>query len=150
MLQIPLTQGEKAIIDDSDIGLVKKFKWRLVVCRGKKYARTSRGRRGQVREIYMHRLLMQARPGQVVDHLNKNGLDNRRANLQLTTQSVNLHRKRSARGSLKGTWKIKGRKLKKPWTAQIRVNGKTKHLGYFETARLAKSAYIEASKKYYP
>ncbi len=83
-LYVDLTQGHTAMISREDSQLVLPHKWHAVRCGGGKlYAR-----RGNV---YMHRLLMAGRlaDGLVVDHINGNGLDNRRENLRVVTPAAN-------------------------------------------------------------
>ena len=103
MKRIPLTQGKFALVDDEDFEALSQFKWRAKHCpdgrrpekSSKWYAcRTEIRKRGpkagKKKEVYMHRFLMDAPRGKVVDHLNGDGLDNRRANLRICTQKENL------------------------------------------------------------
>ena len=53
------------------------------------YARKNVKRNGKWKYVYLHRLIMNALPSFVVDHINGNGLDNRRENLRITTQREN-------------------------------------------------------------
>jgi hypothetical protein len=84
-----------------------------------------------------------------VDHINHDGLDNRRANLRLATPSQNLGNKRPQRGgsspykgvSLQTSWHPIGR----PWKASIDIDGRTKSIGYFATEVEAANAYDEAA-----
>lgn len=75
----------------------------------------------------------------VVNHKNFNKIDNRCENLEIISQRVNANKKH-----IKGTSKYIGVSLYKKnnkWVSKILVNGKSKHLGYFDTE-------IEASQKY--
>jgi len=87
-------------------------------------------------------------PGQCIDHINGNGLDNRRANLRFATPAQNVwnsRRKKSASG-YKGVYSAKG---EKKFGAAIRCNKKRIHLGCFDSAIDAAKAYDTAAKKYH-
>lgn len=95
---IPLTRGYEAIIDDEDAERVLSLKWTAQEgCKAKKvrvYAksRTSYG------SIQLHRFIMDAKKGELVDHINHDTLDNRRSNLRIATPSQNLANVKSRRG----------------------------------------------------
>lgn len=92
---------------------------------------------------YVHRLLM---PDQLVDHINNDPLDNRRINLRYATRSIN-NQNRPGWGSLpKGiSMNEKGTKYR----ARLQVNGKRLHLGWFDSAEEAVTAYNQAAIEYY-
>lgn len=78
------------------------------------------------------RLLLGALPGQMVDHKNGNGLDNRRENLRIAdaaTNAMNRHTT-SARSGMRGVYRMKHRDL---WSARIMRGGKNALLKYFKT-----------------
>lgn len=80
-----------------------------------------------------------------IDHINRNGCDNRIANLRLATKTQNMgNRKRNANNSsgYKGVYKHRNK-----WAACIRQNGKTISLGTFNTPQEAHAAYVAAAKK---
>lgn len=89
-------------------------------------------------------------PSGGIDHINGVRTDNRISNLRTTTQLVNTQNRRRANrttksGLIGASWKSKiGR-----WVAQIRFGGKLHHLGYFETAEKAHSAYMEAKRRHH-
>jgi hypothetical protein len=91
----------------------------------------------------MHRLIMAAPDGIGVDHINGDGLDNRRANLRLASQrdnSANMAVRASSATGFKGvSWKRRNRK----WQAQI---GRT-YLGIFASAEEAARAYDHAARE---
>lgn len=93
----PITGGE-AQIDEADLELVSQYKWHkndngYAVWRGIKD--------GKKQTIRMHRLIMQPPNDMVVDHINHDPLDNRRENLRIVTQSVNM---RNMTNQGKGYW----------------------------------------------
>jgi len=104
--------------------------------------------------VRLHRLILNAPPGLVVDHINGNALDNRRCNLRLTSQAnnnKNARKRKSAKSSkYKGVHKDgSGRLLKTPWIAQIQVAGRKIGLGCFATELEAAKAYNKAAEEYF-
>lgn len=95
------------------------------------------------KSIYLHRVIMNAPKGMVVDHINHNKLDNRKKNLRICTQSQNNMNK----FVIVGVSKFRDR-----WRARIKVNGKEFHLGVFNNVRDAlecrKSKELELFKEY--
>lgn len=122
-MYIKLTQNFYAEIDEEDYSLVARYKWH-VTSGGKdscRYARTNVGSK----QIYMHRLLMP--DVQLVDHVDRNGLNNKRVNLRPATQtqnSVNIKKNRRNTSGYRGVHKHKLR-----WKAMIGYKGKTLYLG---------------------
>jgi hypothetical protein len=97
----------------------------------------------------MHREIMNAQLGECVDHISRDGLDNRKSNLRICTVSQNGMNRR---GKIGGTSKFKGvssPSMTSKWVANIRVNGKNKCLGRFENNVDAAKAYDVAAKEYY-
>lgn len=83
-----------------------------------------------------------------VDHINGNGLDNRRCNIRISTNSQNqANRSAGVNNTIgfKGVRLAKGYKSK-PWRADIKLNGKRKFLGYYSTPKEAAYAYNKASE----
>lgn len=127
--QIPLTQGKYAIVDDADYPLVSQFRWCALKRRHGRYYYAVRGNNGQYTP--MHRLIVDAHDGEDVDHINGDGLDNRRCNLRKCTQAenswnsrVNSRNTTGFRGVCPDAGKFK---------AYISCNGKRFWLGYHAT-----------------
>ncbi len=94
MKEIKLTKGYVAIVDDADFEWLKSFKWYVSIgsgCGSKPYAKraTRKSENRKIRSVFMHREIMNCPNDMVVDHLNSNGLDNRRENLEVVTTKEN-------------------------------------------------------------
>lgn len=142
---IQLTKDYEAVIDVEDAPLVKNYNWSVVVRPHVIYAkRTSlRSMTGKRLTVFLHREIMNAPDHLEVDHINKNGLDNRRSNLRLATRQQNACNQKAHadnRSGIKGVTQSRGR-----WAAYIQVKGVAKNLGRFPTKEMAHIAYKEAS-----
>jgi hypothetical protein len=142
---ITLTQGYEAVIDTADVPLLEGWNWQAGVDENTVYAMRNARSNGRWRKIQMHRVLLNDPDGLVVDHIDGDGLNNRRANLRAVTTQQNAFNQRAAKGNTSGfkgvTWIKQGKK----WQASIKLNGKSRHLGRFATAEEAHDAYVKAS-----
>lgn len=139
--EIPLTQGKVAIVDDEDFERLSRYKW---FYHDQGYAARSAWVNGKRRTIYMHREIMQPPKGAQIDHVNGDRLDNRRCNLRLVSQQQNNFNSKPRKGSSKYkgvSWFARDQR----WRVQIKVGGKTKHLGYFDDEKEAALAYDKAA-----
>ena len=142
--KISLTRGKFAIVGPADYEKLNKYNWHALKCRDTFYAvrigRKSEARRGK--NIWMHRVVLGLDEGVICDHINHNGLDNRKANLRPATHSQNMcnrpKRKTKCRSKYKGVfWNDEKRK----WQAQIKHKGRAIHIGYFDYEQDAAIAY---------
>ena len=84
MVEIQLPHGYVAVIDDDDEERVRQHRWRPLVQGRTAYAVARLPRlRDKQRSIYMHRLIVQAKPRERVEHRDGDGLNNVRANLDV-------------------------------------------------------------------
>lgn len=139
MQYIQLSQGKHAIVDDADFEWLNQWKW----CFDSGYA----VRRLGVRKIKMHRLINQTPVGNDTDHINRNKLDNRRANLRTATRSENRFNSSLPSNASSGYKGVGIHSLTKKWRAQISVNGKRQHLGLFDTIDEAIKARRKAEQE---
>lgn len=124
------------IVDEADYEWLKQLTWHI---NADGYASTWSPQNQQ--PITMHRLIMQAKKGQIVDHINRNKLDNRRCNLRFVTIRENLLN--ASRPTAKGYYYDPKRKL---YLAKIQRDGVRVSLGYFKTELGARRAFIKARK----
>lgn len=146
---IPLTQGKFAIIDDKDFELVSQHKW--YARKGSKtfYAVTKipiNGSGGNYATIYMHRfILCLERRDSMIDHIDCDGLNNSRQNIRLCTAAENIRNRRIASNNTSGLKGASWDKHANKWIAHIKINGKAKHLGCFDSKEDAHTAYCKAA-----
>lgn len=158
IVRIPLTKGFEAIVDADDLdhehvagfaagfewrGRVSDRNWQAQVRPHTVYARTMIWHGGRQHELRLHRLIMDAKAGVLVDHKDGNGLDCRRENLRIASFGLN-----SANRSVSGDWssRFKGvahNRLTGKFEAYIRFEGKKRHLGLHGTEEAAARAYDE-------
>lgn len=150
MNKILLSQGKVAIVDDADYERVNQHKWTYShMNKNKEYAIRGVGPRSNHTTQLMHRFILGDIPeGMVVDHINGDGLDNRRCNLRICTRSQNTinKRKKGTTSKYKGVYWDKNRKK---FRSHIVVEGKTIFLGRYDSELEAAIAYDNASEKYH-
>lgn len=149
MKRIPLTQGQFAIVDEEDYDRINSRKWCAAWHESTKsfYAVSGRGR-GNQRQLRMHREVVNAPYGMLVDHINHDTIDNRKANLRLCTNSQNLANRGISVVNSSGFKGVSWHKQKSKWRATLYINNKETHVGYYNTPLEAAIAYdIAASEK---
>lgn len=149
MKSILLTRGCYARVDDADFAWLMQFRW---MCSTSGYAirayrdeALSYDADGQARWrfVHMHRVIMAAQPGQLVDHIDGDRLNNTRANLRIVTPSQNAwnaHRRCDNAVGYKGV-----SQHPRGYLARIRFHRQRIHLGYFDDARDAALMYDAAA-----
>ena len=156
MREIKLSKGYIAVVDEDDYEWLIKHKW--CSSSGHKTVYAVRGEATGVKYkrkiVMMHRQILGTAPfaGAQVDHINGNGLDNRRTNLRWVTHKQNRRNEPKRRikctSSYKGVALVSGCKNPK-WRAQIKVDGVQKFLGHFNEEIEAARAYNAAAMEYY-
>jgi hypothetical protein len=143
MKKVLLTKGKIALIDDEDWEVVSQHKWCAQHAgKGYFYAYSRSGSKG----LKMHRFIMDAKPGEEVDHINGDTLDNRRKNLRICSRKNNQQNRYKAWGTsqYKG---VSWYKRHSKWVAKIHQEGKPTHLGYFDSEIEAAQAYDTKAKE---
>lgn len=157
MKEIRLSCGKVCLVDDENYEELSKLKWSSS---GYGYARTALYTPGifnksgwlKQRVVKMHRMIMNAKEKEHVDHINGNPLDNRKENLRVCTACQNLANQKLRKDSTTGYKGVCASKVKiNPWRAYVnkKIDGKSKqhHLGFFKTKEEAALAYNEKAKE---
>lgn len=135
---IELTKGYFAKIDAEEYDKVAIRKWSVEIKNRRNYAKCCIGSKTTL----MHRHILGITDTNIhVDHINHNGLDNRKSNLRISTVLQNSFNRRSNNGSTSQYKGVSWKSERNKWRAEIRVGGKDKQLGYFNSE-------IEAARKY--
>jgi len=149
--KIALTQGKYAIVDVEDYEKLAKYKWYAAKSDRRFYGQRKvvlkNGKCGTY-TIRMQRLILKPQQGKIIDHINHNGLDNRKANLRFVTPLQNSWNARKRLGNY--TSKYKGvyfHKRDRRWHTKIRCKGREIFLGYFKDEKTAARAYDEKAKE---
>ena len=141
MAQIEMN-GLVIVFDDIFLELVLARRWAILPSGKTFYARSGR--------VLMHRMLMNADSGQLVDHINRNGLDKRLANLRFVGRQgnkANSFSQKKTSAFIGVSARTGGRR--KPYRVQVKIDGRNKCLGHYETEAEAAHAYdAHASRMY--
>lgn len=152
VITLAMGDGYTVIVDPQDADLLK-LKLRLIKTSRNAYAHTSI----DGKSIGIHRLVLARILGrpltdtELPDHVNCNGLDNRRCNLRQATQRENMRNKRrykNNRSGFKGVYQ-EWKNHRWRWRAAIVIDGKQLSLGRFDTPEEAHEAYKAAANKYF-
>lgn len=158
MKRLKLTKGYYTLLDDEDYFLIKSkyseykpISWcdkrnpvyiRASLC---KYDKRER----KTVFIQVPRLIMNAPKGKVVDHINRDTLDNRKTNLRICGFSENIRNCKMRKNNTSGYRGVTYQKKSNRWNALIMVNRKSIYLGYYKTAKEASVAYQKFVKEKY-
>lgn len=140
MKEIILTKNKVTFVDDEDYEKLNQHKWH---CTYYGYA----ARRSNNKILYMHRELM-GNPSLLVDHKNRDPLDNRKSNLRLCDKRLNASNSKINTRNSSGYRGVYWSKPRSKWIAAIQHKGKMFNLGGFSSIKDAAKAYNHAAKKY--
>lgn len=147
--ELPLNRGYVAIVDDDVFEWASRFKWTVTRGWNTHYAvRRKKYPDGTKKSVRLHREITKARLGNRIDHINGDGLDNRRSNLRFATNQQNG---RNARKQVRATSsRFKGvsfSRVATKWEAYIKVDYKKRHIGLYLTEEEAAAAYDDAARE---
>jgi hypothetical protein len=148
--RIRLSRGKFAIVDPDDFYWLSRHKWSASGVGRTFYAvRTARGRNGRRGKTHsMHREIARTPKGLECDHINGNGLDNRKANLRSATRQQNIWNNSKRRTAWLSKYKGVSRSSSgRLWRATIIANGKSTHLGSYKDEDEAAKAYDKAARE---
>lgn len=143
--KIELSKGLFAVVDDCDADRVRAHRWHAARRVHTTYAASNIMTESGRHYALLHRFVMGATDGLLVDHINGNGLDNTRSNLRFATPEQNA-RNRAGRGASRfvGVRLIGGR-----WCAFVIPSGTEIYLGSYATEELAAAAFNAAARVVY-
>lgn len=132
-------KNHEVLIDQEDKKLLTSYSWYIDKAKSiyTSYVRGRKKGHGYSEPIYLHRVVMKAKKGQIIDHINGNGLDNRKSNLRFATPAQN-----QANRVTQGVG-VRHRERPKPWQAYYSKNNRFTHIGYFKTKEEALKAREE-------
>lgn len=149
--RVALTNGKYSLVDKEDFGIANSRNWRWQDFGEYGYARGASYRDGKHHTLTLHVAIMKPERGVFIDHIDGNGLNNRRSNLRYATNRQNQANSRKQNGT---TSKYKGVSFFKRdgnWRASIETSKDGKrigiHLGMFDCEKQAALAYNEKAKE---
>lgn len=157
-------QNYFAQVDDDDYDYLNQFDWSLIAKGGNFYAERTFRLDGKRYSIRMHRELLNAKKGQLIDHKDRNGLNNQRLNIRFATESqnrANSKKQINTTSIYKGVSfqiKICKTKLKDGsvnihhypwWASEIHLSNRKIFIGYFKSEENAAIAYNIFAEKYH-
>lgn len=141
-ITLPLTQGQQTVIDAEDWPRVSAYKWSAERRSNGFYAGSGvRLPDGRTHRFRLHRFLVDAAPGTIVDHIDGDTLNNTRANLRFVTASQNAMNRAPGKRNHSGYKGVQWHPDHHRWMARIRHKGTVHYLGYFRVAEDAARAY---------
>lgn len=146
MKEISLTLGKVALVDDDDYERIVRHKWQFYPYNAGYAVRKGSKRNGEPRTVRMHREIMNAPKGVQIDHINGNGLDNRKSNLRFANTQQNAFNREKP--SVNCSSKYKGvlkRRDDSNWVVRIKYNNRQFHLGTYQSETYAAAVYNVAA-----
>ena len=140
--EIVTAKGDVILIDSADVGLAKSYCWHVD---SKGYAHGGNNEK----RFRLHNLLMSAPKGMVIDHINRNKLDNRRCNLRIVTNQENQFNRGLGRNNKSGYLGVYFKKECKKWCCQLMLNGKHVFSGLFDNKEEAIAKRKSLEKEYF-
>jgi hypothetical protein len=139
----------KCRVDAEDYPKLSEYNWHAI-----KHSKDLEGRYIVARRnspkggVYMHVQIMGKRKGFIIDHINRNSLDNRKSNLRFITLSQNQHNKSKSKSKTSSKFKgVHWDSSRKLWKAAIVFQGRNIFIGRFKTEKDAARAYDAKSKE---
>lgn len=146
MKEIQLTQGRVAIVDNDWHPILMQWKWHYL---SKGYAvRKAATPKGQV-NVYMHRYITSACSPRVVDHINRNKLDNRYNNLRIATPQQNCFNSKVQINNKSGYKGVSFDAKRNKYVAAVQFNKKQKTIGRYDSAKEAALAYDKQARIFF-
>jgi hypothetical protein len=149
MKEIKLTQGKVALVDDDDFERLNQFKWHASKEGNNFYAKRTPCVNKIKKVIIMHREIINALPGEDVDHKDGNSLNNLRENLRLCNQAENVRNSKIRKDNISGYRGVSLFTKRNKFQAIIHFKKKSFWLGYFSSPIDAAIAYNQAAIQHF-
>ena len=147
MVSIALTKGYVAWVDEEDVERVSRKKWRAQVRQHTVYAHTTFKHQGTCTDVLLHRFILQAKQGSLVDHVDGNGINCCRSNMRLCTWEENNRNRHISSSNKSGHKGVRFDPRTGKYHARIWFSGKRISLGTFSSAEAAADRYNATAKK---
>ena len=139
------------LVDDEDFDELNKFKWHVSKNWNTFYASRNVNNNGIMTKVHLHRQIMNKhlQKGLIIDHINHNGLDNRKCNLRIVTVQQNNQNSTSRKNSTSKYLGVYFYKKRLKWVAKISIKNKTIYIGIYANEEDAAQAYNKAALKHF-
>lgn len=142
-MKVGITQNKITLVDKEDLNRVSQHSWCFDKDTGYAVATV------KSKKISLHRFIMLEPKDKFVDHINFNKLDNRKKNLRICTPQESVWHTNKQTNNTSGYKGVSWAKRQNKWHAQIFVNYKNIHLGFFNDKLEAVKAYNKGALKYH-
>jgi hypothetical protein len=148
MREIFLNEGYVALVDDKDFERVRKYVWSVQKIEDHIYAQS---KKTDTKQTYMHRFIMRVHGKNVfVTHLDGNGLNNQRSNLQVCTRAEAMRNQQKIYSNNKSGYRgVCWNKARQKWLVQIAIKGRPHHIGMYTDIIEAAKAFDTAAIAHY-
>jgi hypothetical protein len=147
MINIPISSNKYTSVDDEDADFINQWHWSFngkYVVRGQRYGERKYNKQ---HKIYLHRIVSNAPNDKIVDHIDKNTLNNQKNNLRICSQVENQQNRKKSKNNTSGYNGIYWHKIGKKWMAYITYQGKRIHCGLHDNIEQALKARKDTELK---
>jgi AP2-like factor (euAP2 lineage) len=136
-----------ALVDDEDYDEANQFVWTLIEWRGKQYAKRKLNFKGRIITESLHYYLTGY---DYTDHIDGDGLNNKRSNLREVTHKKNIQMQRPQKRTTSSAYRgVTWFKPRQKWRARLKVDGREVHVGYFDDEDEAAREWNKAALVHY-
>jgi len=149
-ISTPKHPNKFALVDNEDYESALQYKWYVVKNGNYFYAYANRklGKDKKHHTLHMHRVIMGLRDDKIqIDHINRNGLDNRKSNLRLCNMSQNMMNSRPMKNRLSKYKGVSWHSLTKKWRVRVCLHGNLIEVGLYSNEEKAAAAYNKEAKR---